>query len=999
MKNNHRVFSNPIQNRGLARSETGQSGEVAFAPRWRLARSETGQSGEVAFAPRWRLARSETGQSGEVAFAPRWRLALAAGLLAVAMLLTGCAAPKQLGERPAPTAQEAAEIYLQRYQPGPLPRIFETTRITDRRGALLAELWEEGRRTWLPLNQISPHLIDATIATEDATFYINLGIDPARIAGAALQNAQQGGVVSGASTITMQLARNLFLGPDDRYSQNMDRKMLEAGLAQELTTLFSKDELLEMYLNLLNYGHLAYGPEAASQVYFGKSAADLTLAEATLLAGIPQQPANLDPLKDFDAARARQRVVLDLMVRHGKLSPAQADEAYAQPLTFNPQPDRRIAAAPHFVHYVSDQAQALLGEQALPRSGWQITTTLDLPMQTLAQERLAAKVAELQPQFNLSNAALTALRPGNGEILAMVGSADFADAAIDGQVNVAISPRQPGSAIKPMLYAAAFEDNLISPASVLWDLPVTYTVSAGEAYIPANYDGQFHGPVTARSALANSYNIPAVKLLDAVTVARMLENAQAMGLKSLVRDQGWYGLSLTLGGGEVTLLDLTTAFATLANAGAYVEPTPFLALADGLGRPLQPPQQAISQAISPAAAWQVTDILADNTARTPAFGANNPLRLSQPAAAKTGTTNDWRDNWTVGFTRYLVTGVWAGNSDGQPMRNTSGLTGAAPIWNDFMQAVLDDPDLLARLEAANDPAAWQFQPPADMAQASGPGELACPPGLFCRSGGEFYSREWLSATGADGPLADSVALVPSAPVYVDRGQGGQWAAYCQVEPAALRPLLKLPAGLGLSIPVGGEANARAQNERAQALAWTLRHPTAVNLGPCDELGAAMAPALALDARPDEPTAQLLVDLAAAMDPNAGPVAGDTAAPVAAAWSGSGQPGSFSLAEPVSHHATCPGNYIVGQVLDAAGAPLPGVQISLVDQWGNRADAWSKESAGDFGSFDFPINFFPNQYTLTIVDGAGAPLSAPVVVDHLQGEGGDAPCHTVIWRGG
>ncbi|MBE2235906.1 MAG: transglycosylase domain-containing protein, partial [Anaerolinea sp.] len=958
-----------------------------------LARSETGQSALRG------LARSETGQSSGVAFPPRWRLALAAGLLALTLLLAGCTTPKQLGERPAPTAQEAAEIYLQRYQPGPLPRIFETTRITDRRGSLLAELWEEGRRTWLPLSRISPHLIDATIATEDATFYSNLGIDPARIAGAALQNAQQGDVVSGASTITMQLARNLFLGPDDRYSQNMDRKMLEAGLAQELTTLFSKDELLEMYLNLLNYGHLAYGPEAASQVYFGKSAAELSLAEATLLAGIPQQPANLDPLKNFDAARARQRVVLDLMVRHGKLSLAQADAAYAQPLAFNPQPDRRIVAAPHFVQYASGQAQTLLGEQALARSGWQITTTLDLPMQTLAQERLTARVAELQPQFDLSNAALVALRPGSGQILAMVGSADFADAAIAGQVNVALSPRQPGSAIKPMLYATAFEDNLISPASVLWDVPVTYTVSAGNVYVPANYDLKFHGPVTARTALASSYNIPAVKLLDAVTVGRMLESAQAMGLKSLARDPNWYGLSLTLGGGEVTLLDLTSAFATLANSGTYVEPTPFLALADGLGRPLQPPQAAISQAISPAAAWQVTDILADNAARAPAFGVNNPLRLSRPAAAKTGTTSDWRDNWTVGFTRYLAAGVWAGNSDGRPMRNTSGLTGAAPIWQDFMQAVLDDPELLAALEAGDDPAAWQFQPPADMARASGPGGLACPPGLLCREGGDFYSRAWLEATAADGPLADSVALVPSAPVYVDRGQGGQWAAYCQMEPAALRPLLRLPAGVGLSLPAGAEANARVQREREEALAWTLRHPTAVNLGRCDDLAATLAPALALDARPDEPAAQVLVDLAAAMDPNAGPVAGDSAAPVATAGSSAGQPGRFSLSEPVSHHAACPGNYILGQVLDAAGAPLAGVQISLVDQWGNRADAWSKESTGDFGSFDFPINYFPNQYTLTIVDSAGAPLSAPVTIDHLQGEGGDAPCHTVIWRGG
>ncbi|MFZ2361298.1 MAG: transglycosylase domain-containing protein, partial [Anaerolineae bacterium] len=661
------------------------------------------------------------------------RALLVASLLALALLLAGCTTPKQLGERPAPTVKDAVEIYLQRYQPGPLPRVFETTRITDRHGALLAELWDEGRRTWIPLSAVSQHLLDATIATEDATFYANVGIDPARIAGAALQNAQQGSVQSGASTITMQLARNLFIGPDERYRESMDRKMLEAGLAQELTTLFSKDELLEMYLNLLNYGHLAYGPEAASRVYFAKPAADLTLAEATLLAGIPQQPATLDPFKNFDAARARQRIVLDMMVRHGKLTPAQADAAFAEPIALNPDPDRRIVAAPHFAHYVTQEAQALLDQESLARGGWTITTTLDLPMQTVAQDLVAARVAEFQPQFDLSNAALVALRPGSGQILAMVGSADFDDASIDGQVNVAVSPRQPGSAIKPLLYATAFDDTLLSPASVLWDVPVTYTVSAGNVYTPVNYDHQFHGPVTARTALANSYNVPAIKLLDAVGVGRMLERSQAMGLRSLTQDASHYGLSLTLGGGEVTLLDLTTAFATLANAGTFVAPTPFLAVADAQGRPVALPQAEVRQAVSPAAAFQVTDILSDNAARTPAFGVNNPLRISQPAAVKTGTTSDWRDNWTVGYTRYLVVGVWAGNSDGRPMRNTSGLTGAAPIWSGFMQAVLADPVLLATLEAAGDPTAWQFQPPADMAQRNGPGGLACPPVLFCRA--------------------------------------------------------------------------------------------------------------------------------------------------------------------------------------------------------------------------------------------------------------------------
>ena len=492
----------------------------------------------------------------------------------LAGLLAGCIPPatNQLGPRPAPDTLGAVEAYLQKYQPGPLPRVFQTSRLYDRHGALLAERWSDGRRTWVPLNRISKHLIDATIATEDATFYTNPGVDAARIAGAALGNAQEGDVVSGASTITMQLARNLFLGDDQRYQQSMDRKMLEAGLAQEVTSLFSKDEILEMYLNLLNYGHMAYGPEAAAQVYFGKSAADLSPAEATLLAGIPQQPANLDLFTSFDAAKARQRVVLDMLVRHGFLSQTDADKIHAEPVTLNPAPDQVPNAAPHFTQYVWDVLDSRLGEGAAVRSGLAVTTTLDLKMQALAQGIVARKVKELKPKHDLNNAALVAMRPESGEILAMVGSADFADTAISGQVNVATSQRQPGSAIKPLVYATALNDDLISPATILWDVPVTYTVGNSMTYTPVNYDGKFHGPVTVRAALANSYNIPAVKLLDGVTVERMLKAAEAFGIRSLNRGKEWYGLSLTLGGGEMTLLELTSAYAALASGGTSRDP-------------------------------------------------------------------------------------------------------------------------------------------------------------------------------------------------------------------------------------------------------------------------------------------------------------------------------------------------------------------------------------------------------------------------------------------
>ncbi len=919
-------------------------------------------------------------------------------LLSLLLFLAGCLPPPtdQLGGRPASDPLDAVEAYLQRYQPGPTPRVFQTTRIYDRRGALLAELWEEGRRTWVGLDRISPHLINATIATEDATFYSNVGVDPARIFGAALRNAQEGQVVSGASTITMQLARNLFLGPEQRYSQTMDRKLLEAGLAQELTALFSKDELLEMYLNLLNYGHLAYGPEAASQVYFGKPAAALTLAEAALLAGIPQGPAYLDPFRDFPAAKARQRVVLDLMARHGYLSQEQADAAYAEPLALNPDPDRRVFLAPHFVFYVQDVLDARLGQGVAVRAGLTVTTTLDLRFQDLAQEIVARTVAALGPKHDLTNAALVALRPFSGEVLAMVGSAAFGDERISGQVNVARSPRQPGSAIKPLLYALAFDQNLISPASVLWDIPVVYDLGNGLQYKPTNYDGKFHGPVTVRTALANSYNIPAVKLLDAVTVERLLQRAAAFGIRSLDRGSDWYGLSLTLGGGEVTLLELTAAYAALASEGRQVAAEPILAVVDSRGRPvplaLRPPGEPL-QAVSPAAAFLVTDILADNKARTPMFGADSPLRLTRPAAAKTGTTDDWRDNWTLGYTRFLVAGVWAGNTDGRPMKKVSGVAGAGPVWHDFMEGVLADPALLAALAAPSDPAAWAFQPPPVVEQRPD-----CPPGLACREGGEYFSRAWLDAAGEAGPLADSVALVPSAPVYAALPDAGRWTAYCRTEPAAVRPLLTLPDRPGLPTteagaePVGFDPP--IEEERLRAVAWSLRHPTAVDLGPCDALADLVPRALALDPQPGDDALQVLVDLAAALDPTAGPVPGDITLPVQAV-----APADYRyFPRDISHHNVCPGHYIVGQVLNRSGAAVAGVHIVLVDEWGNRADAWSKSGESDYGRYDFPINSFANRYTLTVVDEAGTPISPPVVVEHLQGSGGDAPCHTVDWIG-
>jgi hypothetical protein len=375
------------------------------------------------------------------------------------------------------------------------------------------------------------------------------------------------------------------------------------------------------------------------------------------------------------------------------------------------------------------------------------------------------------------------------------------------------------------------------------------------------------------------------------------------------------------------------------------------------------------------------------------FGAASPLKLSKPAAAKTGTTDDFRDNWTVGYARPLVTGVWAGNTDGHPMKKVSGIAGAAPIWHDFMEGVLADAELRRTLGADDAAAAWDFAPPTDVEQRD-----ECPPGAACREGGEYFSRTWLEAAGEAGPLADSVVKAPSAPVYAALPEGGRWTAYCRVEPAAVRPLLKLPGPLGLPDPAGvvtGTRSTALTPDALHAIGWSLRHPTPVDLGSCDALTQTAPVALALDPQPGDAVLAITADLAAAMDPNAGPVPGDTTLPAVAA---SPADFTYALARPVEHNAACPGNYIMGQVLNRQGAPVAGVHVVMVDEWGNRSDAVSKNGEADYGGYDFPIHSFANHYTLTVLDPAGNVASPAVTVEHLQGTAGAAPCHTVVWIG-
>lgn len=590
----------------------------------------------------------------------------------------------------------------------------DTTKILDRNGNVLFEVLDPraGRRTRVNLGDLPEHLIQAVVAVEDANFYQHPGVDVVGVTRAAVQALRAGELVSGGSTITQQLARDLLLSQEERNSRSYARKAREAFLAIRLTGSYSKDTILEMYLNEIYFGHLAYGVEAASQSYFGKPARGLDLAESALLAGLIQSPAAYDPLVNLDAAVARQQVVLGLMTKQGKLTQGQAGLAAAEPLHFvasqgtGQSPSQSAAdgpRAPHFVFYVLDLLETRYGAEMVNRGGLVVTTTLDLDLQRQAEEAIRQQLAELSrrtreegaPDFNVHNAALIALDPPTGQILAMAGSAGYWDATIDGAVNVSLANRQPGSAIKPITYAAAFASGL-TPASVFNDVPTTFITREGQPYSPQNYDLQWHGPISLRQALATSSNMVAVRVLDQIGLPAMVETARAAGITTL-DEPDRFGLALTLGGGEVSLLELTSAYAAFANAGLAATPQAILSVRQGGAGGLlngESPRE-VSRAVSPQVAYLIANILSDDTARMPAFGEGSVLQLSRPAAAKTGTTTDFRDNWTLGFTPNLAVGVWAGNANNEPMVHSSGITGAAPIWHSFMEAALRDRPVLA----------------------------------------------------------------------------------------------------------------------------------------------------------------------------------------------------------------------------------------------------------------------------------------------------------------
>ena len=572
----------------------------------------------------------------------------------------------------------------------------------DRNGALLYEEIAPDSQKLRPvsLDHIPKACVEATIATEDRRFYHHPGVDLGAIFRAMIQYARTGKVVSGASTITQQTVRLLYMPPSERYRRNVWRKLKEIWFALSLERVEGKDRILSDYLNHLYYGDFAIGIDAASRAYFGVPVSDLDLAECALLAGLPQNPSLYNPLTSYPNAKRRQKQVLDLMVKAGYVSEKDAELAYKEPLRFSAE--RFQINAPHFVMMVQQVLERELGVDRVRAGGLKIYTTLDLGLQEEAEEivRRDLRSLRLSPQFpgrNADDAALVAMDPRTGEVLAWVGSPDYFDKEHAGAVDAALSLRQPGSSLKPITYAAAFDPNRphpYTPATVLLDLPKVFYDSSGKPYRPVNYDRKWHGPVSLRTALACSYNLVAVKVLEHVGIGRFLELAEKMGLYHLPYTQA--NLSLTLGGGEETLLDVTSAYAVFATGGDFIPPVAISRVEDAQGHLLlenvpireEDKSRRREQVLDPRVAFLITDILSDDVARSPAFGRFSPLYLPRPAAAKTGTTADWRDNWTIGYTPDLVAGVWVGNANNAPMQDVSGISGAGPIWHDFMMQAL-----------------------------------------------------------------------------------------------------------------------------------------------------------------------------------------------------------------------------------------------------------------------------------------------------------------------
>lgn len=668
---------------------------------------------------------------------------------------------------------------------------FETTLILNAQGATLAEFNnpDTGLRKEVPLEQISPWLLHATISTENETFYSDPGFSVLAMVRAAVQNLRAGSAVSGASTITQQLARALVLETEFAYQRTAERKLVEVIVASEISRKYTKNEILEIYLNEIFYGNFAYGIEAAAQTYFDKPASELNPVEAAFLAGLPQSPATYDPVVNREAAIQRMHTVLRLMseangtgcvaIQHDDatrwgvprggslciIARQQPDGSvlyyYTAPNMPEPQeltlelalvetktftPPSNEFIHPHFVNYVWQQLEDTYGSQAIYSAGYRVYTTLDENIQSIAERAVASQLSSLQARgINATNASVVVLNPKNGAVLAMVGSADYRNEQIDGQVNIAFTAQQPGSAIKPFVYLTAFlpdeQGRYLTPASVLWDVRTDF----GNNYVPVNYDRLYHGPKTVREALGNSLNVPAVKALEFAGLLRFTELATRFGITFPLGNpvERNAGLPTALGAVEVRLFDLTAAYATLANNGVRVEPFSIVYIEDSKGNEIyRATEQTGTPIVPPEFAYLITNILADGAARAEEFGRGWPLELQggRPVAVKTGTSNDSRDVWTLGYTPQLTVGVWVGNSDNTPMTGLTGYYGAAPIWNQIME------------EAHAGLGIESFQPPPGVAQAEVCRDSGTLPSPACI--GRTYVEIFASSAPPPGPDQD-----------------------------------------------------------------------------------------------------------------------------------------------------------------------------------------------------------------------------------------------------
>ena len=645
---------------------------------------------------------------------------------------------------------------LQNYKVIPI-----SSKIYDRNGELLYEIYKSQNRTPIRISDLKPYVWQSTVAIEDADFFKHGGIS---IIGGMLRAVKDTFIlkkgVQGGSTITQQLVKSALLYPE----RTIQRKIKEVILAVWAEQILTKHEILELYMNQVPYGGVTYGIQEASQTFFGKDAKNLELHEAALLAGLPRAPSNYSPITNFNRAKKRQLEVLKRMEDLGFITHTQRVSATTKKLIITPPKDS--IKAPHFVFYIRSILEKQYGTKLIEEGGLKITTSLDYPTQATAEAVIVEEIAKVQ-RLRIGNGAALVTRPSTGEILAMVGSYDFFSSP-SGSFNVTVAERQPGSSIKPINYAIGIDRRLVSPGTIFLDTPTCF-IAAGQPkpYCPVNYDGKYHGPVSLRSALASSYNIPAVKMLAINSVEDFVASASGRFGLTTITDPKRYGLSLTLGGGEIRMVDMATAFSTFANEGTPKELVPILKIENKNGRiiyeykdpnfvrniakPLKYPYILKingKRAISKETSFLISNILADNNARTPAFGASSNLVVKKKTVSvKTGTTNDLKDNWTIGYTPNFLVAVWVGNNDNKPMSYlASGITGAAPIWNRIMTRLLENQkDLKMRQpDGVIGISRCIFQPPHAADQPTGQ-----PSSEGCQTRFEYYIKGTEGDTGVD----------------------------------------------------------------------------------------------------------------------------------------------------------------------------------------------------------------------------------------------------------